>query len=112
MGEMSETVRAPKLRVKTVRSAKFNGQLRPCRLSRNLWPNEGNRSRSDALTDISRHASANQGFSKDEALRVGPAPIGRGHLFDLRFVHLCQLVKKRFGLRLVRAERIQRHPPV
>ncbi len=43
---------------------------------------------------------------------VRPAAIGGGHLFDLRFVHLGDLVKKGLGLRLVGAKRIERHSPV
>ena len=41
-----------------------------------------------------------------------PEAIGCGHLFDLCLVHLSELVEKRFGLRLVRTERIERHSPV
>src|SRR6266571_3592589 len=45
-------------------------------------------------------------------LRVRPAAIGGGHLFDLRFVHLRERIQKRFGLCLVCAERFERHSPV
>src|SRR5437016_11178525 len=43
---------------------------------------------------------------------VRPAAVGGGHLFDLRLVHLSDLIEKRFRLGLVSAKRIERHPPV
>src|SRR6266567_3672304 len=103
---------APKLSVETPWAAEFHRQFRPGRFWRNVGPHERNRAGCNVLENIPGRAAANQRFAEHEMQCLRPEVIRGGHLFDLRFVHLRQLIEKGLGLRLMSTERVERHSPV